>query len=218
LGASPRPTLGADGIEVGLLRNPYSETLDDDTLYAALLDGAQQTADWIERGSGDLFPATRAFAAMVILAGPTRHVAAKDAALAVIMVGAQANRGYTLEQAWAKAVRHWESGVPNGKGVYLGGGAFDGDCNWGLSDEVDGMVFGVEGLTQFPARHAGRVFVSGLTTRIVVTQHQRSNQIAGRNISEGRPPWVTSDGRYAGHHDAVRSLSPILGSIPAPTH
>jgi hypothetical protein len=215
------PTFGHDGFAVALCRDsPFPKaTASDGKLYTMLVAAARDAKRWIDangEGSDDpLFPSEQAFLALTLLAGPMRHVPPEEALLAIIAIGSQAMAGHSLEQAWAKAARHWETSKPNGEAVFLGTEQmYEGDCNSGLSDEVDGLVFGAEGLSQFPARHAGRTIASSLSTRLKVALHGWNNDFAGRNLSEGRGPWVMAGGYYRGEHGFIRrGVSFVLGEL-----
>ena len=214
------PTLGGDGYAVALCRHsPFPQaSADDGKLYGMLGAAARDVKRWIDangEGSDDpLFVSSRAFLALTVLAGPDHTASAKEALLAIVMIGTQAKSGASLPQAWMKARRHWESGRPNGESVFLGAEpVYEGDCNWGLSDELDGFVFGAEGLSQFPARLAGRLFVSSLATRLTVAAHNWNNTLAGGNVSAGRRPWLTSDGYYHGHASEIYEVPFVLGEL-----
>lgn len=211
------PRLQTDGFQVGLVRNPYNTgIISDDDLYLMLLDECLGAQRWIEAQAGQLFSSHRAFLTLVIMGGGVpRHIPATEAVLGVVMVGALANRGHSLEQAWDKASSHWDLGQPNGEGLYLGPQSMrDGACNWGLSFELDGFIAGAEGLSQFPARHVGRMVVSGLAMRVVHAHHQWNAMLANRDLSQGRRPWLTHDGTYQGQRDSVRYLPTVRGAIP----
>jgi hypothetical protein len=211
----PTDSFFVDGLEVrvALFRQPYDEgIISPEQLYAMIVEAAREAASRIARRKQSGRYTKDSLATLIM--DPSVPVGALNQlkhVMAAVLIGPDADR--LLKNAWAKIVKHAETGQDCGISVFtephrMGAGYF----NWGLTAMVNGTLGGASGLNQFQDRAEAITIIADVNEAICTAIAAWEAEFVA--ATGGRPAWHTFDGNFADDSEfgEITTLEPIIGT------
>lgn len=185
--------------------NPWSHTMDNASLAAAIKRIAETRAQHVQRMHDEGLYKTNSLGIAILDKTAPLWRPSTDVLLCAIAIGPEGKR--FIQNALAKAVYHRDHGHPAGYGVYMDlTESADGDFCYGYSTEVDGTIAGASGQREIEdAMEAGHAAVS-------FNFFVRQGRDAWFNRQTERPHWFCNKDEPGQNYQQMLKREAIMAS------